>query len=80
MGSGNTMLNAWALLQQWDNPNHTYLVGVLVAYEDGIERVKKETFSRFEIVSPTPLPDGAKISHEKNIAFESEERDFAKVL
>lgn len=78
IGSGNTMINAWGTLQPYENTNHKYFLGVLVAYDDGMSRLKQETFGHFDILAVTKLPNSARIFHEKNTTFTNDEKGILK--
>lgn len=78
IGSGDTIIQSWGRVQIWENDNHIYFVGALVAYQDAIERIEEETGHHFEIVAPTKLPITSRAFHNNNTVFTEEEKKILK--
>ena len=78
IGTGNSILRIWGGIRQWQNDNHSYYVGALVAYEDAMERIDDETNSILQIFSGLVLPSNTRIFHENNNTFSLNEQEIIK--
>jgi len=77
IGSGDTIIQTWGGIQQWQNENHDYYVGVLVAYEDAISNVES-TFNNLHILPMITLPASSRAFHESNSIFTANEKKILK--
>lgn len=78
IGSGDTIISSWGRVQIYENENHSYYVGVLVAYTDAIQRIEEETAYHFEIVSARELAPTMRIFNPNNTLFTEEEKQILK--
>jgi len=73
-GSGNTILRTWGGIRQWENDNHKYFVGLLVAYDDVIETIESESNSVLQVICPQILPAISRAFHPDNHTFSESEK------
>lgn len=78
IGSGQSVIEQWGTLQTYENDNHEYFYAVLVAYDQAVAEIRKETFEHFEIISARNLADREKIFHEENSTFTKDEKSILK--
>lgn len=78
IGSGDTIIQVWGGIQQWENENHEYFVGVLVGYSDAIQHVENESAHHLRVVPVIELPTRARAFHPQNRVFEKDEKEILK--
>ena len=78
IGSGDTIIGMWGAIQQWENSNYEYNVGVIVGYEDAIQRVEEETASHVNVVSIVTIPSSLRVLNEQNPVFTPDEQSKIK--
>lgn len=78
IGTGSSIIKNWGILGQWQNDNHQYIVGALVAYEDAMEKIREETDSEVDIISGVTLPEDRRAFHADNHYFSDTEQDTIK--
>lgn len=78
IGSGSSVVEIWGGIQQWQNENYEYYVGVLVAYTDSIKYVEEETNSYVNIIPVIELPEKKRAFHDKNNLFDKNEKEILK--
>jgi len=78
IGSGDTVIRSWGRTQIWENDNHSYFVGVLVAYGDAIARIEEETGNHFEIIRSKELSENDRVFHPNNRIFTDAEKHILK--
>lgn len=80
IGSGDTVIKNWGHFQMWENDQHMYYVGVLVAYQDSIDIIEEETGFHFEIVASRLLADSNRAFHPQNNIFNNSEKKILKEI
>lgn len=78
LGSGESIIRTWGAIQQFENPNYNYLVGVLVGYEDAIRNVEEETAGHLNVVTVTGLPERFRAFNDSNRVFTKTEKEILK--
>ena len=78
IGTGDSIITKWGHMRQWQNNNHKYVVVVLVAYEDAVEKIRNETDLVLDIISGVVLPAKARAFHRDNHDFSDIEKSTLK--
>ena len=75
IGTGDSIIKKWGYVRQWQNDNHEYVVVVLVAYKDAVERIRDEIDPGLDIMPGIELPSRARAFHSDNHDFSDIEKD-----
>ena len=78
IGTGDSILRAWGMAQQWQNDYHEYYVGAIVSYESAMDRIENETDSALQVFSGLSLPPQTRAFHQSNNTFSYIEQNTLK--
>lgn len=78
IGTGDSIINKWGHVRQWQNDNHEYVVVVLVAYKDAVERIRDVIDPGLDIMPGIELPSSARAFHNDNHNFSDTEKDIIR--
>jgi hypothetical protein len=79
IGSGDTVIGQWGLLQHYENrKKHRYCYAALVGYRDSIADALKQTFGRLEIIVSNELSETDRIFNDKNTVLSADEKEILK--
>lgn len=78
IGSGESITRVWGGIQQWENVNYKYYVGVLLGYHNSIELVEENTADHLTVIPVIELPERVRAFHDDNRIFTSEEKEILK--